>query len=85
MRRRTRREGSHTRPPMTADVLMCDEVRAGDTDAMRDSRIGRSTDSASGHHGTIPMPRPDHIPMLTMPHADSTAEASPEYTPITRP
>ena len=85
MRRRTRREGSHTRPPMTADVLMCDEVRAGDTDAMRDRRIGRSTDRASGHHGTIPMPRPDQMPMPTMAHADSAAERSPEYRPITRP
>ena len=73
------------RPPMTADVLMRDEVCAGDTDAMRDSRIGRSIDRASGHHGTMPMPRPDQTPMPTMPHADSATETSPEYRPMTRP
>ena len=78
MRRRTRRDGSHTRPPMTAEVSMCDEVCAGDTDAIRDRRTGRSTDRASGHHGTIPMPRPDHMPMPTIAAADKAAEKSAE-------
>ena len=74
MRRRTRREGSHTRPPMTAEVSMWEEVRAGETEAMRDSRTGSSTDSPAGHSGTIPIPRPDHTPMPTITAPDNTSE-----------
>ena len=57
---------------------MWEEVCAGDTEARRESRIGRSADSARGHQGTIPMPRPDHSPMPTMEAADRSTEKTTE-------
>ena len=64
---------------------MWEEVCAGETEAMRDRRIGSSTDSPRGHQGTIPMPRPDHRPTPTMTAADKKTENTAEYAPITRP
>jgi len=59
---------------MTAEVSMWEVVWAGDTDAMSDRSTGRRTESASGHHGTMPIPRPDHMPIPTMAAAEKAAE-----------
>ena len=57
---------------------MWEVVWAGDTDAMSDRSTGRSTDSARGHHGTIPIPRPDHMPIPTIAAAEKAAENTAE-------
>ena len=57
---------------------MWEVVWAGDTDAMSDRSTGRSTDSARGHHGTIPIPRLDHMPIPTIAAAEKAAENTAE-------
>ena len=64
---------------------MWEEVCAGDTEAISDSRMGRRADKPSGHSGTMPRPRPDHSPIPSMAQADNTTEKAAEYAPMMRP